>query len=473
MKQTQITILAASVMFVLLMLVQACASYYQKTQKFQDLIYAGKIEKAGSWLQSQEKLKKGINKLLYLMNDGWTHWMLADYRESNNSLDSVDRMIENQRKNLSREGLALITNPGVKPYKPEDFEIVFVNYFKALNFLSLSNYEAALVECRRINIRLQALNDNYNDRKNRYSDDAFAHVMMGLIYESTNDINNAFIAYRNAWEAYRDVYQKNFGLAAPEQLKIDLLRTASQMGFANELRSYEREFNMRYEKTPYPGGELVFIWQNGFGPVKAEWAITFSIIRGKGGFVTFTNEELGLSFPFPLSSLSSSERGSLEDLSFVRVTFPKYVERPPVFTDGILVADSGSYPLQIAQDVNAIAFKTLHDRMLRELGNSLLRFTVKRAIEEGVRKESKELGVTVSIINMITEHADTRNWQTLPYSVSYARVYLPPGVHQLSFKMQSPQGETTHDFEVEVRENQTTFYTFQSLETHRPAIHPY
>lgn len=474
MKKLHFPLKHVSSILIIFLIVQGCASYYQKTLKFQEFIYAGKIEKAGEWLESQDKMKSGVNELLYLMNDGWTHWMLSDYRQSNISLDSADRMMVNQRKNIGREGLALITNPKVKPYEPEDFEVVFVNYFKALNYLSLNDYESALVECRRINIRLQELNDKYNEKKNRYSDDAFAHVIMGLIYEASHDVNNAFIAYRNAWESYRDVYQENFGLGAPDQLKHDLLRTASQMGFTNELRNYEQEFNMQYEKQEHPGGELVFIWQNGFGPVKAEWSVNLSVIRDEGGIVTFTNEEMGLSFPFPLGDLSPNERSSLNDLSFVRVAFPKYVQRAPVFTSGTLFADSVAYPMQMAEDVNEIAFKTLHDRMLRELGNSLLRFTVKRAIEEGVRKENKDLGVAVSIINAITEQADTRNWQTLPYSVYYTRVYLPAGDHRLTFKMESPQGEVSaQDIEVSVMNNQTTFYTFQSLETHQPSNRPF
>ena len=44
-------------------------------------------------------------------------------------------------------------------------------------------------------------------------------MLQGLIYEKGNDINNAFIAYRNA----ADVYLKNdgsyYGTKMPEQLK--------------------------------------------------------------------------------------------------------------------------------------------------------------------------------------------------------------------------------------------------------------
>ena len=88
--------------------------------------------------------------------------------------------------------------------------------------------EDALVEVRKINIRLQQLNDKYPDHKNRYQRDAFAQLLMGLIYDAAGDYNNAFIAYRNAYNTYQTDYLKNFGLAAPEQLKKDLLMVQSR-----------------------------------------------------------------------------------------------------------------------------------------------------------------------------------------------------------------------------------------------------
>ncbi|MFP4469295.1 MAG: COG3014 family protein [Bacteroidales bacterium] len=448
-----------------------CATYYRKTQQFQDYVMQGQIEQASEWLDNNNRMQRGINRLLYLLNDGWVHWMLNDYSLSNQRLNEADYMIEDLQKNLALEGLALFTNPAVKPYRPEDFEMVFVNYYKALNYLNLGQYEDALVECRRMNIILYQLNDKYKERKNRYSDDAFAHVLIGLIYEAGNDPNNAFIAYRNALETYRKVYSENFGVSAPDQLKVDLLRTARQMGFYDELRQYEDEFGMRYKPVENPGGgDLVVIWHNGYGPVKAEWSINFSILRGEGGWVTFVNEEMGLSIPFYIGDFSKEEQTSFSDLSIVRIAFPKYVERKPVFTAAAVKANGESHTLELAEDVNAIAFKTLKDRMLRELSNSLLRFAVKRATEEAARRENKDVGAAISIINALTEKADTRNWQTLPYSISYTRISLPAGTHQLTLETNSNGNTQSHTFSVEIQPGQTSFYTYRSLETHAPSV---
>ena len=99
------------------------------------------------------------------MNQGMVNFMLGNYEESNYYLNKADLYNEDYKSGYGNEALALISNPMVKPYKPEDFENVMVHYYKSLNYLMLKNYEEALVECRRVNIILQQLNDKYKKRK--------------------------------------------------------------------------------------------------------------------------------------------------------------------------------------------------------------------------------------------------------------------------------------------------------------------
>lgn len=462
-------------------LIAGCATYYRKTLQFQEYVMEGDMEKAQGWLEKNKKDSEGKNRLLFYMYRGWVNWMSGDFEASNRDLEVADLMIEDEHRQVGYEALSLISNPGVKPYRAEDFEKVMVNYFKALNYIQMGNHEGAVVEARRMIIRLQKLNDRYKDRKNRYSDDAFAHVIIGMMYDADRDYNNAFIAYRNALKAYDEVYEGNFGLPAPEQLKRDILRTAYLTGFHDEVAHYEKLFGMEYKHRDPAGGELVAIWQNGFGPVKSEWSINFAILPGEAGFVTFVNEEYGITLPFYIGDRSPGEQAQLRDLSIVRVAFPKYVEREPVFSKASLVWEGKNIPLELSENINDIAFKTLHDRMLRELGNALLRVATKKALEVAAREATKgsskenqlDAGdiapAAITIMNAITEKADTRNWQTLPHSIHYARMRLPAGKQQLSLKTSGPQGSRSHEVEVEIRENQTSFFVFQSLESKLPA----
>lgn len=256
------------------LLLTGCATWNQRSAAFQQAVGRGEFEQAGKILQKDKRQARDKNKILYYLNLGYVHFMTGQFEESNAAFETAERLTEDQRRNVLSEAAVLVSNPEARPYRPEDFEVIMINFYKALNYLQLGNMEGALVEARKINIRLQQLNDKYPDHKNRYQRDAFAQLLMGLVYDAAGDANNAFVAYRNAYDIYQSDYAKNFGLSAPEQLKRDLLRTAHTLGFTAELAQYEKEFGRKYTpEAPAGKGELVLFWLNGFGPVKTEWGL--------------------------------------------------------------------------------------------------------------------------------------------------------------------------------------------------------
>ncbi len=426
---------------IFIFLLSGCATWYQRNAAFQQAVGLGNFEQAAKILHKDKKQSRDKNKILYYLNLGYIHFMMGQQEESNKAFEIAEQLTEEQRRDPLLETATLISNPEVRPYRPEDFEVIMINVYKAMNYLQTNNMEDALVEARKINIRLQQLNDKYPDHKNRYQQDAFAHLLMGLIYDASGYTNDAFIAYRNAYNIYQSDYAKNFGMTAPGQLKKDLLRTAHKLGFKNELAKYEKEFHQKY--TPQKNSsknDLVMFWMNGFGPVKIEWGLTFTKIDKGVGSVVFQNQELGLAFPFFWGrGYTDSDRYSLSDLNVVRVVFPKYQERPLLFTQGSVKYNNMIYPLQKAEDINQIAFKTLNDRMIRELSTSLLRVAVKQGIKQMASKKNEWLGFAVDIANALTEKADTRNWQTLPYLISYARIPFDKNQRQLEVNLSGPR----------------------------------
>ena len=245
--------------FIMCQVAWGCATWYQRTMAFQEVVGKGEFGQAEKILQKDKKQAQKKNRILYCLNQGYVNFMLGRYELSNQFFDMAERLTEDQQRNIFTEAAVLVSNPEIRPYKPEDFEVIMINFYKALNYLQMNNMEDALVEVRKINIRLQQLNDKYPDHKNRYQRDAFAQLLMGLIYDAAGDWNNAFIAYRNAYDTYQSDYIRNFGLSSPEQLKKDLLRTAYLCGFQTELSQYETEFGMRYvPENASSFGQLVF-----------------------------------------------------------------------------------------------------------------------------------------------------------------------------------------------------------------------
>ncbi len=454
--------------FIPLLFLIGCATFYQKNIVFQNQFATGQIESANKTLDKNKKTAKGNNKLLYNLQKGVVLQMLGDYEASNEYFEKAYFFTEDYRKNYSLEALSLITNPNVKPYVGEDHELVLIHYYKALNYLRMNQLDEALVECRRINIKLNELNDKYGEKRNRYDVDPFAHNLMGIVYEASGEINDAFIAYRNAYVAYKAKY-KDFGVPVPNQLKQDLMRTAYLNGFTNDLKEYEKEFNQTFNYNPTENGELVFFWHNGLGPVKSEWTVNFFVVKGAGGVVYFENKELGMSFPFPMPR-NDDGSSQLGDLKIVRIAFPKYEERVPYFYSANIEANGNKIQLEKGEDISSIAFSTLQDRMLREFANTLLRFALKQAGELALRGENEGLGALLSIVNAATEKADTRNWQTLPHDIFYARIPLKKGDNKIGLTaISNSKDKSKHEFNFEGQSNKTVFHIFSSLESAPPA----
>ena len=457
------SLLAASI------ILQACATYYQSNLTFNEEFESGDLNKALATLRAHASEEHGSKEFLHDANIGLVLSIMGNYEESNNYLEKAFLFGEDYRKNYLYEAASYLSNPSITTYKGEDHEHLLLLYYKAINYLKLQKTDEALVECRRLNIRLEQLSDRYKSDK-KYRRDAFINVLMGIVYDMDKDYNNAFIAYKNAYEIYRDDYKTLFGTEMPAQLKDDLLRTASLSGMKSELDEYKTEFNRTdYEYHEPEGGELVFFWHNGLCPIKAEWGINFAVTR-QGNWVTFTNLDLGLSFPFNIEGYGAQDLDALGHLEFFRVAFPRYVERPVYYTTGTIVKDDAELPLELAEDVNRIAFKALQERMTVELSKALIRVAMKKAAEYTLNKEEKGLGSVLGVINAMTEKADTRNWQTLPHGIYYRRVPLAEGQTVLKLRLTTSQGRTSeHSFTYQVKKGETLFHTFSSLESGYPS----
>jgi hypothetical protein len=446
----------------------SCATYYQSNFTFNEEFEKGDLDKALLTLRAHPSEAAGKRQFLFDVNNGLILSLMGRYQESNEFFEKAYIYGEDYRINYLNEAATYLTNPNFASYKGEDHEHLLLLYFKALNYLKANNTDDALVECRRLNIRLQQLTDRYTS-ENKYRRDAFINTLMGIIYDSDKDYNNAFIAYRNALEIYRDDFHRMFHVEAPEQLKRDLLRTASLSGLTEELARYKTEFGMEdYAFQPAAGGELVFFWHNGLSPVKAEWGINFAIMR-RENYVVFSNPDLGLTFPFNLSGYDEKDRRGLTNLDVFRVSFPKYIERPLYYRSATLETDSDIYLLEQLEDVNKVAFKCLEERMNLELSKALLRVAMKKVAEYELRRSDKALGSVLGIVNAITEKADTRNWQTLPHSIYYSRIPLKEGENKVTFTTTDLHGKKQeHIYTYQVKTGQTLFHTFSSLESGYP-----
>ena len=400
--------------------------------------------------------------------------MLNKTEESTKYFLKADDEIDGYYRKYGLEALAFITNDKARPYIPEEHEKLIFHYYLALNYLQMGQYDDAMVECRRMDLQLNRLDNKFKNAKeggtaNKYQRDAFIHNFMGLVYDASGEYNDAYIAYKNAVEVYENDYKKSFGLGVPEQLKKDLLRVSYLSRLDDEVRRFEKKFNMEYIPKAKNTGDLLFFWNNGLGPVKGEKSINFNIIRGSGGYVTLVNDIYGYSFPIFIGEDNTNSNAPFSAVEFIRMAYPTYVSRIPYYKSATLEVQGKTYPFELIEDVNLVANKALKDKMDKIILKSVTRLVLKKVSEYSLRKEHETAGALLGIGNAITEQADNRNWQTLPHSIEYARITLPEGKHTVglftSTNNTAVDGAKKESFVFEIRKNRTTIHSYQTLES--------
>ncbi|MBC9930020.1 COG3014 family protein [Chitinophaga qingshengii] len=431
----------------------SCRTYNNAVAPYYDAVSNGRFDDAASQLDKARFFRYGRNKLLFNMEKGKTAFLQGRYQESNLYFNAADSLLNSHRgSKVLDQTLGLVVNPAMQIYQGEDFERLLIHYYKSINYLKLHQVEEAEVEARRITLGTYALNDRKKNSDKKYSNDAFSLIVQGIVYESAGDVNNAFISYRNA----ADIFLKNpdhryYGVEMPAQLQVDLLHTASQLGFSQEVAYYEKQFGRVYQPpTSDDGGAVLVIWENGLAPVKAETNFFFTLTeRGPGNFV-FTDPNTQVVIPFDFNLFPRDSCHQLRrHLEAFRVAFPSYVEQPLYYTAADIQRDSTfSTTLEKVEDVNQLAFRTLQERFLKEMGLALTRLAIKKLAEYEIRKNDEVAGELFNLLTLLAEKADTRNWQSLPHSIYYSRIPLKKGDNKITLTLKGKDSTQKVEFNI-------------------------
>jgi uncharacterized protein len=403
---------------------------------------------ADAIVQSAEKEYGEKSRLLYGMDRGMTLQLAGDYMQSNAVLEEAEEELDRlYTRKIRTETLAFMTNDTALPYEGDPYEQVLINVLKAINYAVLGQWQDALVEARRIDHRLNVLSDRRQDT-NTYRDDSFARYLSGILYESTGDVNNAFIAYRKAYEiivAGRAWLHQ----PVPSQLRTDLLRTAEALHFTQELSEYQSLFpDARWEprQVLQQLAQVVVISYNGRAPRKEDQFLDIPISLDALQLVLLNR---GFS-----PSNRQSNRGvdsALYGLNgrVVRVALPRlFPQKTHVPVDTVsLIPDNGTrvtVNTELVHNVTALADKALSERMAVITSKALARAATKFAMAEVTTRGAQQaagkdagplVGLLVGLLTkgwaVASEEADKRSWQTLPDEIHLARAWVPPGHYQV------------------------------------------
>lgn len=406
-----------------------------------------------------EKPSGKTDKLLYRLEKGLIHHYQGEYLASNREFDKAEVLIDElYTRSLSRELVALITNDAIITYTGEEFERALIHYYRAMNYSYLGDAEAALVECRKANLKLADYAQAAGYQLS-YKNDAFIQYMTGLFFEAQGEWNDAYVSYKDAEQGYQ-AYKEIFGLQTPRTLAIDLARLAHRLGYAEDVEEYRGRYGLQpQEIAPSSGGQVVVFAEHGFIARKRQREIQIPLLEEDD-----TDKLWVLSDRMAYRHYHPHPHYARVDY-WLRIALPAYQEVPSQIQGVRLSANGQSMAGALVENLDAIAFKTLGEKENAILVKTLARALAKYLLTQKVEKESEFLGALFNLFGFTTEAADTRSWLSLPSRIHLARFSLPPGTVDLSVEFLDSRGEVVEGQVfpgVEVAAGKTVFLNYRS-----------
>ncbi|MGQ0695374.1 MAG: COG3014 family protein [Nitrospiraceae bacterium] len=438
-----------------LSLLTGCSPSVNRYLLIEQSLLAGDPARAAAIVEQAEEEYGAKSRILYGMDRGMTLHLAGSYQQSSAALEQAEEEVERLYTRIIRsETFAFLTNDNSLPYEGDAYEHVMINVVKALNYAAQGQLQEALVEARRIDHRLNVLSDRTKGTTG-YRDDGFARYLSGILYEAAGDLNNAFIAYRNAFKAYEAMHGWS-RTPYPPSLRSDLLRTAEALHLTTELEEYRRAFSDVVWESVSGQQQLahvVMISYNGRAPRKEARYLDLPISLDALQLVLL-NRGFSQS-PYQRNRGVDSVLYGLNG-RVVRVALPHLIpQKTQVAYENMTLTDAAGHPItvrsELAHDVTAMAMKSLSDRFPAITAKALARAATKFALAEAAtigaqqaagRDAGPWVGLAVGLLTkgfaVASEDADKRSWQTLPDEIHVARTWVPAGQYQLSIQ---PSGQ--------------------------------
>jgi len=390
----------------------ACATYQSQLNDFRVALRDNRPADAAEKIKAKA-FKDGDDQVVYLFEYGTAQQVAANYTESNKAFLQAEDLTEvKDYHSVSRITGSLLLNEGMVQYKGDDFEKVLINGMLAINFLMLGKLEEAQVETRKLNDKLYKY--RYEGKKN-YQQNPFAFYLSALIWEANRNWDSAYIDFKKA-------YDLNPGL---QYLHEDLVRSAMAAQRGDDVAKWRKEFPQVKPADLKNNGEVVLIYQQGWGPVKK---------------------------PHP---------------SFPRIPklYPSYSRTVRARLE---VEGGASEATQRVVDISDVAIKQLDEQYSALIAMRAAGIATKAVVSDQIRQQNELLGSLAWIATNIADQADLRQWLSLPASFQVAKVRLKPGNYRVRVigldSSGAPTGEQMDWVEVKVDARRKAFLNWRSVQ---------
>ena len=371
-----------------------------------------------SLLSKRESIIQRQGSLIMDMDAGLLSRLNGEYKLSNEQLSSSERKIkEAYTESVTANIASFIVNDNTRPYQGEDYEDIYINVFKALNYLHLGEETSALVELNRSIEKQTFLKQKYETQAKRVTS-----------YAKDKGINN--------------VEQSTYSVAFSSSALANYLSmvVARGVGDDNQFRySFDQiERSFQTQPTLYPFAIPTSIPQEE-EPIPEQ--------KARLNLVAF-------------NGLSPQKQEAVEAVyvsrnNYAKIAYPILVERrSPIQRVVVSLDDGTSFPLERIESLSSIAIETFKAKSALSRLKAVTRSTLKAlgvAVYDSVTSKDKEqtvgeelLSMVMKLFNYASESADVRSSHFLPSTAWVGAVNLTPGEYTLKVAFQDLGGRTIY-----------------------------
>lgn len=324
-----------------------------------------------------------------------------DYERSNTLLSESERLIrEAYTKSITQNLASFILNDNTREYPGEEYEDLYLNLFKALNYLAMGQTESALVELSRSlekQTQLQLKYEQYRNRIQRYADQ-----------NSVQGVNTA---------TYATVFSTSALTNYLTYLVANSLRERSTAEFAKQ--QVQQAFSIQPTLYPFPIPSVLDRSLPDTGLARLH-------LVGFTGLIGQKEERW--------------EYARLSRDNFFKIAYPVLVWRPSSVAVIRVKADDGTVTdLELIESIGRVASDTFRTKSELQKLKSVVRAVAKSIgvalYDQYARKDNKVtageelLSLLLRVGQDLSERADIRSVHFLPSEAWVGAIDVKPGIH--------------------------------------------
>lgn len=418
----------------LLLILTSCASIQTQISHYEDIdreFTNRNYKRAISEIVEAKKEGKyeEKDKVLYYLDIGIALHNAGEYEKSNEFLSIAEQAIEeNFTKSISKLATSMILNDNVLDYPGEDYEDIFTNILMSLNYIHLNNLEEAMVEVKRIDVKLSKLQDKYRGVANKLS------KTKENVKFKVGQTNLRYSALGSYLSMLSYLHHGKYDDARIDKERVEESTPAKMRGFLDEVFETPAMGNV----TLYP---ICFI---GKSPVKNPLELSLDLNPDLNlGRITIPGEEK--------PTLFFRYEGE-EDLHF-KFAVPSITDRDSRI-ERIRILVNGKYKgdMHYLEDFGNVARMTFEVKKpiiyLRAGLRTFLKAMLDKKATEEIDKKTEDkkilgaiLKIFVDVATDITESADLRCWRTMPGHSYVGKIELSPGTYNITFEYLNSRGK--------------------------------